>query len=215
MSRKKNEFVELMNVTMDEKNRQVVSARELHEKLEVKSKFTDWIKNRIEKYGFEENVDYICISEVSKNLEGSRMVNREQHDYIITINMAKELCIVENNDLGRKFRKYFIGCEEALRVILFREGDKKLQIDAMERLNNMLPPELQKEKMSYIICNQIVNKVTSLYFSFPKSIKKADMSPDMLEVRQEVLDDYLSLYSVFEDASEVKELLYRKYDLED
>ena len=96
---------------------QCVSARELHEGLEVKSKFADWIKNRIKKYGFEENTDYICLS---KNLEtqrinGQRGVTAEK-DYIITVDMAKELCMVENNELGRQFRKYFIECEKKLKT---------------------------------------------------------------------------------------------------
>ena len=108
---------ELIKITTNESGVNCVSARELHEGLEVKSKFTVWMKNRISKYGFVENEDYMLINEVSKNLEGSRIVEREQHDYIITVDMAKELCMVENNDLGRKFRKYFIACEKKLQEV--------------------------------------------------------------------------------------------------
>ena len=108
---------ELIKITTNESGVNCVSARELHEGLEVKSKFTVWMKNRINKYGFVENEDYMLINEVSKNLEGSRIVEREQHDYIITVDMAKELCMVENNDLGRKFRKYFIECEKKLQEV--------------------------------------------------------------------------------------------------
>ena len=108
---------ELIKITTNENGVQCVSARELHEGLEVKSKFADWIKNRIKKYGFEENTDYICLS---KNLEtqrinGQRGVTAEK-DYIITVDMAKELCMVENNELGRQFRKYFIECEKKLKT---------------------------------------------------------------------------------------------------
>ena len=108
---------ELIKITTNESGVNCVSARELHEGLEVKSKFTVWMKNRINKYGFVENEDYMLVNEVSKNLEGSRIVEREQHDYIITVDMAKELCMVENNDLGRKFRKYFIACEKKLQEV--------------------------------------------------------------------------------------------------
>ena len=108
---------ELIKITTNENGVRCVSARELHEGLEVKSKFADWIKNRIKKYGFEENTDYICLS---KNLEtqrinGQRGVTAEK-DYIITVDMAKELCMVENNELGRQFRKYFIECEKKLKT---------------------------------------------------------------------------------------------------
>ena len=108
---------ELIKITTNEEGIQLVSARELHKGLEVKSRFADWIKNRINKYSFEENEDYTIISEPSKNLEGSRLVNREQTDYIITLDMAKELCMVENNELGRQFRKYFIECEKKLKQL--------------------------------------------------------------------------------------------------
>ena len=109
---------ELIKIQTNEVGENCVSARELHEGLEVKSKFADWIKNRIKKYGFEENTDYICLS---KNLEtqrinGQRGVTAEK-DYIITVDMAKELCMVENNELGRKFRKYFIESEKKLKEI--------------------------------------------------------------------------------------------------
>ena len=108
---------ELIKIQTNEVGENCVSARELHEGLEVKSKFADWIKNRIKKYGFEENTDYICLS---KNLEtqrinGQRGVTAEK-DYIITVDMAKELCMVENNELGRQFRKYFIECEKKLKT---------------------------------------------------------------------------------------------------
>ena len=106
-------MTELIKITTNDEGKQLVSARELHEGLEVGKKFTDWIKNRINKYGFEENEDYTIINnEVqSQNRERTYL----EQDYIITIDMAKELCMVENNELGRQFRKYFIECEKKLK----------------------------------------------------------------------------------------------------
>ena len=73
--------MELIKVT-EQNGEQLVSARELHAFLEIKSKFADWIKNRIEKYGFEEKQDFITLS---KNLEnGGREI-----DYILKLDMAK------------------------------------------------------------------------------------------------------------------------------
>lgn len=84
---------------------QTVNARELHEFLEVKSKFADWIKNRIGEYGFSEGSDYITLS---KNLEtGGRSL-----EYHLSLNMAKELSMVERNEKGRQARQYFINCEK-------------------------------------------------------------------------------------------------------
>ena len=107
-------MTELIKITTNDDGKQLVSARELHEGLEVKSRFADWIKNRISKYGFEEYEDYTIINLASKNLEPSWGGNNRV-DYIITTDMAKELCMVENNELGRQFRKYFIECEKKLK----------------------------------------------------------------------------------------------------
>ena len=101
---------ELIKITTNEEGIQLVSARELHEGLEVKSRFNDWIKNRINKYGFEENEDYTTLT---KNLVNGG----KETDYIITLDMAKELCMVENNELGRQYRKYFIECEKKLKQL--------------------------------------------------------------------------------------------------
>lgn len=100
----------LIKITTNEEGIQLVSARELHEGLEVKSKFADWIKNRINKYGFEKDEDYTTLS---KNLENGG----KETDYIITTDMAKELCMVENNEQGRKYRRYFIECEKKLKQL--------------------------------------------------------------------------------------------------
>lgn len=110
---------ELIKITTNENGVNCVSARELHEGLGNKRQFTDWIKQRITKYGFEENTDYTKVSLVSQKCEikNGRGGDTKSVDYIITVDMAKELCMVENNDLGRKFRKYFIACEKKLQEV--------------------------------------------------------------------------------------------------
>lgn len=101
---------ELIKINTNDEGVNVVSARELHEGLKVNSRFNDWIKNRINKYEFTINDDYITLT---KNLVNGG----KETDYIITIDMAKELCMVENNEQGRKMRKYFIECEKKLKEI--------------------------------------------------------------------------------------------------
>ena len=104
---------ELIRIQANELGENCVSARELHKGLEIKSKFTDWIKNRISKYGFEENLNFIL---VTKTLETKKKKNptTKETDYIITIDVAKELCMVENSEIGRQFRKYFIEAEKKI-----------------------------------------------------------------------------------------------------
>lgn len=88
--------------------RRTVNARELHQFLESKREFANWIKSRIEKYGFSENQDYVVFDNFVKNPQGGRPTI----EYALSIDMAKELSMVENNAKGRLARRYFIECEK-------------------------------------------------------------------------------------------------------
>jgi len=82
-----------------------VSARDLHEGLEIKSKYADWFKN-MSAYGFEEGSDYYT---VSKNLEtGGRTI---EHD--VSVDMAKQICMIQRTEKGRQYRQYFLDLEKA------------------------------------------------------------------------------------------------------
>lgn len=102
---------ELIKITTNEQGQRLVSARELHEFLGVRSRFNDWIRIRIEKYGFEEENDYTKIL-----VQCNRGQN--EYDYALTTDMAKELSMVENNDKGKIARRYFISCEKKLKEIV-------------------------------------------------------------------------------------------------
>lgn len=89
---------------------QFVNARELHSNLGVGKIFAAWIKERIEKYGFVEGEDYkTCFP----NLESETQGGQNKVDYLISVSMAKELAMVENNDKGREVRQYLIKIEQA------------------------------------------------------------------------------------------------------
>lgn len=101
-----------------------VNARELHEFLEVGRDFTTWVKGRIAQYGFVEGEDYIIIEKLSSPKLGSANINHVDHnmarpqtlkDYLISIDMAKELAMVERNEKGKQARQYFIECERQLK----------------------------------------------------------------------------------------------------
>lgn len=93
----------------------VVNARELHKWLKNGDRFATWVKDRIRKYDFVENEDFICLSEVSETQRrnGQRGVVKVIQ-YVLTLDMAKELSMVENNEQGKKARRYFIQCERAI-----------------------------------------------------------------------------------------------------
>lgn len=86
---------------------QVCDGRELHRFLKNGKQFSDWIKQRISQYGFEENQDFVIASPKSEAKRGGH--NRT--DYHLTLDMAKELSMVENNEQGRMARRYFIDME--------------------------------------------------------------------------------------------------------
>ena len=198
------------NLVIIENNEQLISMRELYEALEIKSKFNDW-KKRMFEYGYEENIDYILVTQ-KKVTNNPKNPITEYIDYYLKIDVAKEICMIQRNDKGREFRKYFIEVEKAYNDLQFRIGDKKHQLKCMEMLQDFLPEELKQEKVSYIKANTVVNKCTSNYFGFPKMLKKAEMNDEMLKIREKILDDYLKLFEVLQDNGEVKEVLYRKYD---
>lgn len=196
------------NLIVIENNEQLISLRKLYDALEIKSKFNDW-KNRMFSYGYEENIDYIAVTQKKVTAQGN---SSEYIDYYLKIDVAKEVCMIQRNDKGREFRRYFIEVEKAYNDLQFRIGDKKHQLKCMEMLQDFLPEELKQEKVSYIKANTVVNKCTSNYFGFPKMLKKAEMNDEMLKVREEILDDYLKLFEVLQDNGEVRDALYKKYD---
>ena len=106
---------EIVPIYENIKGERIINARELHQKLGSKRKFTDWIKQRIEQYDFIENQEFICFH---KFVKANKYGNKNLKEYYITIDMAKELCMVENNEIGKKLRKYFIEVEKRYREIV-------------------------------------------------------------------------------------------------
>ena len=87
---------------------QSVSARELHQKLGIKSQFTHWFDKMCE-YGFEEEKDFKAISQKKLTAQGN---TSEYIDYAISVDMAKEICMIQRSEIGKKFRQYFIEIEK-------------------------------------------------------------------------------------------------------
>ncbi len=94
-----------------------VNARGLHRWLESKQDFSKWIKRRISKYGFVENRDYLTVQAVEQvpHQGGTRSITILE--YMLTVDMAKELSMVECTDRGREVRLYYIEQEELARQL--------------------------------------------------------------------------------------------------
>ena len=89
-----------------------VSARDLHEALEINTRFNDWF-SRMAEYGFENGVDFNLLKNEKVRLEGNREVKRDIMDYQISVDMAKQICMIQRSEKGKQYRQYFIDLEKA------------------------------------------------------------------------------------------------------
>ena len=101
---------ELLNVNYDN-DRITVSARELHEFLEVGADFRHWFPRMCE-YGFEAGRDFNPVKIDRVQYEGGREVKRTVDDAQLTIECAKEICMLQRNEKGKQARQYFIQLEK-------------------------------------------------------------------------------------------------------
>lgn len=140
-----NQIIKIETKIIGNEEINAINARELHGFLESKQDFSTWIKNRIEQYGFSENIDYLSLHNFVEQTRGGQ----NRIDYIISIDMAKELSMVERNEKGKEARKYFIECEKKLKV-------NSKPMTAMQILETQLA--IMKEHEARII--EVQNKQT-------------------------------------------------------
>ena len=98
---------ELINITLNDSHEPVVSGRQLHEALGVKTKYADWF-NRMIEYGFTENQDFLLL----KNEQQTGRGGHNKVDHIIKLDMAKEIAMIQRTDRGKQVRQYFIQVEK-------------------------------------------------------------------------------------------------------
>ncbi|VQC16679.1 phage antirepressor protein [Streptococcus pneumoniae] len=98
---------ELINVTLNDNHEPVVSGRQLHEALGVKTKYADWF-NRMIEYGFTENQDFLLL----KNEQQTGRGGHNKVDHIIKLDMAKEIAMIQRTERGKQVRQYFIQVEK-------------------------------------------------------------------------------------------------------
>lgn len=89
-----------------------VSARDLHESLNIKTKFNDWFSRMCE-YGFQNGIDFNLLKIEQVQIEGVRKVKRDITDYQISVDMAKQICMIQRTPEGKQIRQYFLDLEKA------------------------------------------------------------------------------------------------------
>ncbi|PZO78436.1 MAG: phage antirepressor Ant [Mesorhizobium amorphae] len=111
---------------------QTVNGRDLHRFLEVGRDFSNWMKARIDHYGFVQGVDFEVFAGIGENSSGGR----PSKEYVLTLDMGKELGMVENNERGRQVRRYFMECE--------RRAHQPLNLDDPSVLRSLLLQNVEK-----------------------------------------------------------------------
>ncbi|WP_273757277.1 antA/AntB antirepressor family protein [Bartonella sp. MM73XJBT] len=178
-----NTLIPISEQTVGQEIVQTVNARNLHAFLEAKRDFSNWIKDRIIKYNLEEGIDYILT--LAKTGERQNVVLKE---YYLTLNVAKELSMVENNKKGREARLYFIKCERLLKQVVTPQIDYSTPQALLGVLNHL---QSQIEQKDHVIA-ELTPKAQAL-----EGLKRSDglfgliEAAKMLEVRPKDLTDYL------------------------
>lgn len=106
MTDSNNSIIPIISHELSGQNERCVNARDLHRFLQVGRDFSNWLKNRIEEYGFIENQDFRIFAKTGEKSRGRKAI-----EYYLTLEMAKELSMVERTEKGREARQYFIQCE--------------------------------------------------------------------------------------------------------
>ena len=159
------EIVKIYNtVKIGNEEVNAVNARDLHKALDSKKDFSSWIKARIDKLGLVESRDYGVFTQMGENLSGGRPAK----EYVVTIDIAKHLAMIEMTDKGRQVREYFIECEKQLKQIqpqfklpqTYKEAlielvnqievNEQLQIDNQEKQKVIEYQESKIENYDYV-----------------------------------------------------------------
>lgn len=143
------------------------NARDLHAFLGSKKDFSNWIKRRIDKFGFVENLDYhvlkfdylgnlLSIRHDKKGESENQQVSKIE--YILSVNMAKELSMLEGNDRGKQARQYFIACENMARTLLEQKTrEQQKQIESITVNNMELHNQITAQQPAVIFAESVAS----------------------------------------------------------
>lgn len=204
-----NTNLNLKLVKFNDEEQQAVNARDLHKFLEVGRDFSNWIRGRIQKYGFIENEDFIVDN---KNAQIHDKINSPKRatatdggfekataknfvksatqiiDYYISLDMAKELAMIENNKKGREVRKYFIQCEKLLKQKIAEEQQTQLIKQSKKLL--VLENKLQDAQIKACQFDALVAQ--SGFLNFRKVAKELELNERSLKSWL-IQNDWISL----------------------
>lgn len=138
-----------------------VSARDLHEGLEIKSNFTTWFE-RMKEYGFTETDYKKCFP----NLESGCNGGQNMIDYQISVDMAKQICMIQRSEKGRQYRQYFLDLEKAWNTPeqIFARALKMAEktIAKLKDTNKSLVEKIEADRPKTIFADAVSTSHTSI-----------------------------------------------------
>lgn len=153
---------QIINITVNDNHEPVVSGRDLHKVLEIKTQYTKWLE-RMSEYGFVENEDFMAISQKRLTAQGNQT---EYTDHILKLDMAKEIAMLQRNEKSKEVRKYFIQVEkdfnspEKIMARALLMADKKITNLTMQ--NNHLQLELKEAQKQARYLDLIIESKNSI-----------------------------------------------------
>lgn len=135
-------------------NGKEVNARDLHAFLGSKRDFSTWIKDRIKSYDFIEGVDFRSFTEIVEREVGATT----RIEYILSINMAKELSMLEGSNRGKQARQYFIACENIAHTLLEQKArEQQKQIESITANNMELHNQITAQQPAVIFAESVAS----------------------------------------------------------
>ena len=135
-----NEIITISQAMINNTEVNAVNARDLHEVLESDTKFSDWIKRRLDETDAILNADYIIVSQKRETITEYGKKASIITEYILTTDIAKEIAMLERNEKGKQVRRYFIEVEKAYK----RDKVAVSQLDYMQIQLNYLKEQDRK-----------------------------------------------------------------------
>ena len=129
---------EELNIRTDENGETLISGRELHESLKVKTKYKDWFPRMVD-YGFTENVDFIAMAQKRATAQGNETTFK---DHLLKLDMAKEIAMIQRTPEGKRIRQYLIQVEKA-----WNSPEKIMERALLIAKNNINRLEIENKAM--------------------------------------------------------------------
>ncbi len=163
-------MTDLIAITYNDNDEPVISGRDLHERLEIGTEYAKWFERMCE-YGFELGKDYSTF--LTNRSDG--LAGKPRTDHVLTLDMAKQLCMIQRTDKGRQFREYFIEVERAwnspeqiksraIRILDRENKEKQQKIEKLETDNSKMAVALEIARPKAEYFDELVNRNTLTNF---------------------------------------------------